>query len=212
MLMQHTLFSPLMRKFNTIRHGDSRLVVRFCKENEARIDRLSGEEYFAIWTVFLEALYDREDWGYLLGVCDEVIHYSILNSIKFYNGEDIYNKALFYKAFSYYKMENIKESLYVLQQLLRLKPKSPRYLHLVKKCFMRSRPSHIAFLYSAALGLYFTAALVASVKFIYIEPFAPEYDSVFLTFQISLFCFSAFLIGFTYFLHHRWASRKAAAI
>jgi hypothetical protein len=207
--MQHTLYSPVMRKFLRIRGQNSRQIVRFCKTYEVAIDRLSGAEYFEIWTAFADALYDMEDWGYLGGVAEEVLQYSIQNSIKFYKGEDIYIKALFYKTITEYHLYNTEQATVFCIQLLRLKPQSVVYKKLLKKCFMRTRPRFVENGYSISLLLYFAAATTAAIKFFYIEPFAPHYDTVFLTLQIALFFGSALLMLCLWWLHRRWAAQKA---
>ena len=207
--MQNTLYSPVMRRFLRIRGQNSRQIVRFCKTYEVAIDRLSGAEYFEIWTAFADALYDMEDWGYLGGVAEEVLQYSIQNSIKFYKGEDIYIKALFYKTITEYHLYNTERATEFCLQLLRLKPQSVVYKKLLQKCFMRTRPRFVENGYTISLLLYFAAASAAAVKFFYIEPFAPYYDTVFLTLQITLFFGSALLMLCLWLLHRRWAAQKA---
>jgi hypothetical protein len=206
--MQHTLYSPLMRKFLRVRAQNSRDIIRFCKAYETRIDSLSGAEYFEIWTVFADALYDMEDWGYLGGVADEVLQYSMNENIKFYKGEDIYVKTLFYKTVTEYNLHNTEKATLFCVQLLRLQPQSVVYRKLLAKCFMRTRPRFVSYGYNIALLLYFAAAITATIKFFYIEPFAAYYDTVFLTLQVILFFCSAASVASVWVLHRMWAARK----
>lgn len=207
--MQHTLYSPLMRQFLRIRTRNSREIMRFCKAHEVAIDHLSGTEYFEVWTAFADALYDMEDWGYLGGVAEEVLQYAIRNNIKFYKGEDIFIKALFYKTITEYHLYNTERATEFCTQLLRLQPKSVVYKKLLRNCFLRTRPLFVENGYTAALVLYFAAATTAAIKFFYIEPFAPYYDTAFLAAQVTLFFAAVALIATIWLLHRRWAARKA---
>ena len=198
-----------MRRFKAIQSEDARAIVRFCKMNEAAIDRLSGEEYFAIWSAYMQALYEMETWDYLATVTEEVITYAMLHNIKYYNGEDIYLKALYYKGLMHYHRHETNEAHHIAKALQRLNPKSRTYFAFRQKCLLRTRPRWVDVGYGIAIVGYFAAAFVALFKLLYIQPFALEYDTAVLRVQLGLFCLSAILIGASWWLHRRWASRQA---
>ena len=204
----HTLYSPLMRQYKAVSHRDARLVVSFCKTNEVAIAALSGEEYFAIWTDFMDALHAVGDWGYLPAVADEVVYYTIANNIKYYNGEDIYLKALYLKSLSLYYLFGTAQAIAILGELLRLQPTSRRYAVLLRKCYARERSAGVRFLYASAIGLYVLAAVAVLVHVFYIQPFVPMLHAAAVGVQWSLLLGAGAVAGAGWWRHRRMTTRR----
>ena len=72
----------------------------------------------------MDALNDVGDYGYLPPVCEEVLEYAIYENIKFYNGEDIYLKALYIKSLAHYHLHQTEQSEKIIRALLKLKPQT----------------------------------------------------------------------------------------
>ena len=192
-----------MRRFRAVNSSDSRAIVRFCKQNEVAISNLSGDEFFYIWTKFMDALNDVGDYGYLPPVCEEVLEYAIYENIKFYNGEDIYLKALYIKSLAHYHLHQTEQSEKIIRALLKLKPQTIRYKKLLHQCFMRTRPTVVQTIYAAAIFGYFLAVLVALVRILYVNPFAPFLNTWCDVLQWGFFILSGFTMLCGYLWHRK---------
>ncbi|MEK7255482.1 MAG: hypothetical protein AAB316_12100 [Bacteroidota bacterium] len=188
---QSTYHSKIYRDFRAIAAGDWRTIVRFYEECEKDIRELDFDEYFEVLTAYTHALFETATYTKHITFADRVIEISVMNNIKFFQGEDVFQKMLFKKAASLYHSDEFDKADYHLRELLRINPANRDACLFLKKCLRRMKPSFVRQTRAAAVFFFLMSALLICLEMILVRPFYQAQIGV-----VELSRNALFLLGF----------------
>lgn len=172
---QSTYHSKTYRAFKDIDAGDYRTVARFFEEHEREIGLLEFPEYFELRVYYAGALFEIGAYERHLQQVDFILETSIEHNIQFFHGEDVFCKTLFQKAASNFNLLEYKKAEYILRELLKINPYYPDVDLFLQKTIYQQNPKFIRATRATATGLFLLAALLISIKAIFIETLYPQY-------------------------------------
>lgn len=147
--------SRIFRDFRCIPYADYHYLVRFYEQYFADIDHLSFDESMIITYYYAVALYETEAYYSFLTVADDMIEKSIINSIQYIDGQDVYMNLLYKKVVAQLQLKKQRKALHLAKQLVRIAPQDEQYTHLLYHCYRDCRPAFVrkTLLISAAIVL-----------------------------------------------------------
>ena len=158
-------------------------------------------------TVYADALFKLGHYQPYLKLADRIIELSILENIRFVQGEDIYRKALYQKGYAYFYLHDYPSSSYLAKELIKISPDYRPYKRLLRRCMIRKRPLYVKRLLGIGVGLYFLSVILVIIEQLIIGNFYESMLDVAGLFRMGIFGLglSAFVIGEG--LHH-WQIRQ----
>lgn len=202
-----TYHSKIYREFRAIEGTEWRTVKRFYEEYRTEIKNLEFDEYFEMLLAYTNALFEIGLYEKHMAMADTVIEISMMNNIKFFNGEDVFRKSLFKKAASCFHTHQLEQADYILRELLRIDPYDEDAALFLKKCLRRMRPLLVRQARGLAMFFFLLSALVICVEMLAIRTFHHAYiDEVELVRNVSFVLGIGVLVGG--FVLHRWRSVK----
>jgi tetratricopeptide (TPR) repeat protein len=125
---QSTYSSKVFNDFKAINPRNAEAVIRFYNQNKATIHELRFDEAFVLQLHYTYALYQTGQYFKHLREADNIILWSIENNIQYCQGEDVYQKTLFQKANSCYKLRKFDHAKHIYLELIRIAPNNKEYL------------------------------------------------------------------------------------
>ncbi len=136
---------------------------------------LEFEESFDMLLAYADALFEVGDYQRHLVVADQILEASVMNNIKFFNGEDVFQKTLFKKAASNYSLYELENCDYLLRELLRIDPYDSDGALFLKKC-LRDMTSGIVKKTRAISVLFLIiSAVIICFELVAVDSFYPEW-------------------------------------
>ncbi|MBI5916305.1 MAG: hypothetical protein HY842_13090 [Bacteroidetes bacterium] len=199
--------SKIYRDFRAIEPGEWRKIVRFYEENEAQIRGLDFDEYFELMLAYTNALFEISEWQKHLLMADAVIEASVMENLKYFNGEDVFQHTLFRKAASCYQLLELEKTDHILRELLRIDPHDGESAWFLKKCLRKMRPSLVRQTRAAAIGLFLLTALIICLEMLVVRPFYADWAR-----PVELLRIGTFFLGIAVLVAgdvlHRWRSNR----
>lgn len=207
MQLQSKYRSKIYRDFRAIEATEWRTIVRYYESCEAQIRGLDFEEYFEILDAYTNALFEIGAYQKHLLMADAVIEASVMNNVKFLDGEDVFHRTLFKKAASCFHLHDLEQCEHILRELLRIDPYDQHTAMFLKKCLRRMHPALVRQTRAAAIFLFLLSALVICLEILIVRPFYPMYNRLVEASRNSIFFLGiAVLVGGD--LLHRWQSNR----
>ncbi|TAK34178.1 MAG: hypothetical protein EPO28_16395 [Saprospiraceae bacterium] len=204
---QSTYQAKVYRDFRAIEPKEWRTIVRYFEEYQKEIRELEFEAYFEMVTAYTNALFEIGAYEKNLRMADTVIELSVMNNVRFFNGEDVFHTVLFKKAASCYHTYQLEKADYILRELLRIDPYDNDASMFLKKCIRKMHPSFVRKMRAAAILSYLTAALFICIEFLVIHSFYPQFKPLFEGVRNGVFSLGCiFLIAGD--VIHRWRSNR----
>ena len=169
-----TYHSKLYREFRSIDKTEWRTVIRFYELYERKMDRLEFEESFDMLLAYTNALFEIGDHEKHLAVSDRVLEASVMNNVKFFNGEDVFVKTLFKKAASHHSRDELEKCDYLLRELLRIDPYNMDGALFLKKCLRDMRSATVKKTRAASVVLLLLGALLLCIEMLVVRPLYPD--------------------------------------
>lgn len=187
--------SPCYRSFKEIDSQAYHTLIRFFEEHAFIIKSLDFDEYFEILTAYVRSLFEAGAYQKHADMADVVIEAAIINNLKVYRGDDIYEKTLFQKSASLFHLQKYAPASHILSELIKINPSEPAYRLFLIKIRLQIKPRYLYVLQGMSIVLYLFSILVVSVQTFYLDPFKPEWTPLaFTTRNISLLTATLFLI------------------
>ena len=175
MTHRSTYHSKIYREFRSIDTAEWRTIIRFYEMYEDKIERLNFDEYFEMLLAYANALFVVGEYEKHLVVADRILEASVMNNVKFFKGEDIFQKTLFKKAASNFNLHRLEKCDYLLRELLRIDPHDRLGALFLKKCLRSMRSSLIRITRATAVLLLLLSAVVISAELFVVQPVYPQY-------------------------------------
>jgi len=156
---------------------------------------------------YLTALHTIGAYSKYVEFVDIAIETSILQNIKYYKGEDIYQQLLFNKATAYYHMLEFKKSDHILKELIKLNPNKESFIKACKRCKRKIRPEYVHTTRASSIFLFMMSAVIIAIEVIVVEPFYNNYVGIVEAVRVGIF-----LVGIVMLLSgdlfHWWRVNK----
>lgn len=170
--------SACYRQFREIDPQAYHTIIRFFEEHAFIIKSLDFEEYFEIMTAYVRALFEAGAYQKHAEMADVIIEAAIINNLKVYRGDDIYEKTLFQKAASLYHLQHFTKSDHILSELIKMNPSENTYRLFLIKNRLHVKPAYLHVLQGLSIFLYFLSIIIISIQTFYIDPFRPEWTGL----------------------------------
>ncbi len=207
MQLQSKYRSKIYRDFRAIEPQEWRTVVRFYEACEKEIRTLDFEEYFEMMVAYTNALFEIGAYEKHLLMADAVIEASVMNNVKFFDGEDVFHKTLFKKAASCFHTWQLEKADYILREILRIDPYDEDAAMFLKKCLRKMRPSLVRQSRAAGMLCFLLGAVIVCFEMLIVRSFYPMYSGIFeASRSIVFFLGIAAIAGGD--LLHRWQTNR----
>lgn len=172
---QSTYHSNIYREFRAIDLSEWRTVIRFYDLYQDKLDGLEFDESFDITLAYTSALFEIGDHENHLKAADNVLEMSVMNNVKFFNGEDVFQKTLFKKAASNFSLHQLENCDYILREMLRIDPYHQDGALFLKKCLRTMRSELLKKSRAFSVLLLIISAVMICLEWLVVESFYPEY-------------------------------------
>jgi len=135
------VYNPtLFEEFLDIGNNDIYTLIRFYERHEKDLWQINSEERFIVLCYYCNALYISASPEKHLAYADRVLEGSILESIQYVDGKDVFVYTLYQKIHSHIKLRQYEEAIRLAKQLLHIAPKQKRHVILLRKTLLIRRP------------------------------------------------------------------------
>ncbi len=179
MQLQSKYRSKIYRDFRAIEPSEWRTVVRFYEAYEKEIRGLDFDEFFEMMVAYTTALFEIGAYEKHLLMADAVIEASVMNNVKFFNGEDVFHQTLFKKAASHFHTYDLEKADYILREILRIDPCDEDAALFLKKCLRKMRPALVRQSRAAGMFCFLLSALIVCFEMLIVRSFYPMYAGIF---------------------------------
>lgn len=200
-----TYQSSLFKNFKAISAGEFRQIMWYYERHQKAILALDFEEYFEILVTYTHALFEVAEYQKHIKMADLVIETSIIENIKYVNGQEIFKAMLFRKAASHYNLFEYKKAIHVLRELLKIEPNDHENMLFLEKCLRKDKPQIVRNTRAIAILLFLVSALTISIEVLLVRNFYPDWVAYIELSRNIMFGFGLFiLVGGL--IWHRWQS------
>ena len=186
-LEQPRHFSAVYRDLRDIDPADKQRLIRVYEEKEELIGRLDPLEYFELTILYVDALFATGAHRRHLLMVDLVIYTSIDQNIQYVDGEDIYERMLFRKAASAFRVHDYPLSEHVSKELIKLYPEEPLYERLLRTARFRQEKPILQFGRASAIFGILLTALVIVIDLLIVKNFYPDEHSAMIWLRNDVF-------------------------
>jgi len=192
--LSSTYYSKIYKEFKSISETEHLSIVRFYESYESDIPHLNFTEYFELLVSYSNALFEIGAYQSHTQIVDTAIQISIINNIKFYNGQDIYTDLLFKKAASCYNLMRYDESEHILRELVKITPYNEVVHRFLKKCLLRKKPEYLKNARGLAILLLLSTALIIAIELLFVRTLMNDYVTLFEVVRTTTFLTAILLI------------------
>ncbi|PHI21540.1 hypothetical protein CEQ90_01630 [Lewinellaceae bacterium SD302] len=172
-------YSPLYRNLAAIDPKDHQRIIREYEYLEQQIGQLDPDEYFKLTVWYVDALFATGAHRRHLLMVDLVIFASIDRNIQFLDGKDIYQRMLFRKAASAYRILDYGLCAHICRELIRMYPADPSARQLLQRALFQQKKPTLQFGRAAAIFCFLLTALVIVIDLLVVKNFYPaEHQAV----------------------------------
>ncbi len=206
-----TYYSKIYKEFKAIDAAEHLSIVRFYESYESDIPQLNFSEYFELLISYSSALFEIGAYQSHVKIVDTAIQLSIINNIKFYNGQDIYTDLLFKKAASCYHLMDYDQAEHILRELVKIMPYNDMVQRFLKKCLLRKRPEYLKNARGLAILMLLVTALLIVIELLFVRTLMKDYTAFFEIIRNTTFGLSILLIFGSELMHrtqiHLWVKK-----
>ncbi len=203
----HIESSKAYREFRALNEQEPRAIMRYYKEHEKVFQELEFDEQNYILTVYADALFKLGSYQSYLKLADRIIEISIIDNVRFIQGEDIYRKTLFQKGYAYFYLHDYTAASYVAKELIKISPSYRPYTRLLQRCMIRQRPNYVKKLLGLGVGFYFLSVIFIIIEQLIIANFYNDVLAIAKLVRMGVFGLGlgAFIVGEG---SHHWQIRN----
>lgn len=188
-------YSPLFRNFRAIDPQDYQRIIREYEVQERAIGRLDPHEHFELTVLYVDALFATGAHRKHLLMVDLVIFTSIDRNIQWLHGVDIYERMLFRKAASAFRVQDYPTTVNITQALVRMYPDQPLYHRLLRTALFRQQATLLQLGRGGAIFCLLLTALVIVLDLLVVKNFYPAQHYALLWLRNDLFLLSLLWLG-----------------
>ena len=142
---------------------------------EDKIADLEIEESFDMLLAYADALFEIGEHEKHLEAADRILEGSVMNNIKFFHGEDIFQKTLFQKAASNFNLYEFEKCDYILREMLKIDPYDRDGALFLKKCLRSMRSATIRKSRNISVLLLIGSAMLICLELLIVRSFFPTH-------------------------------------
>ncbi len=192
----HIQSSKVFRQFKELDKEEPRNVVKFFKLYELSLDQLEFNEQNHLLAAYGDALFKLRQYKPYLKIADRLIELSILQNVRFVQGEDIYHKSLYQKSLAYFHLHDYRAAQHIACELIKMSPEHQSYQNLLRRCMVRERPEWVKQLLFTGAAMYFLSVLLVVVEFAVVAKHYEDYQQNMEWVRMGVFSFGLLtLIG-----------------
>lgn len=165
-----TYRSKIYREFRNINPAEHGAVVRFYERNEGQIAALDFEEYTELLIAYTKSLFQLGLYNKHLRMVDIVIELSIVENLREFQGEELYENMLFHKASSYFHLKQYDKTEYILKELIKINPNDKMNILFLERCLLRENPKTAQKMRAFSMALLLLAAIFIGIEMLIIRP------------------------------------------
>lgn len=201
-------FSAVYRDLRDIDPADKQRLIRVYEEKEDLIGRLDPLEYFELTVLYVDALFATGAHRKHLLMVDLVIFTSIDQNIQYLEGEDVYERMLFRKAASAFRIQDFPLSEHVSKELIKIYPDQALYERLLRTAKFRQEKGLLQFGRAAAIFGILLTALVIVLDLLVVKNFYPAEHSAMIWLRNDVFLLGLLTLTGCYgwALYRSWVS------
>jgi hypothetical protein len=188
-------FSPLYRNIRAIEPSDYHRLIREYEKEEEAIGRLDTLEHFELTVIYVDALFETGAYRKHLLMVDQVLYLSFSENLQHVDGEDIFERMLFRKAASSFRLYDLETAEHVLREMLRINPENENARQFLEKTLYRKQVHAHQLMRATAVLCFLTAALAIFIELLVVRNFYRIYLSTFVWARSFLFIFGLLSLG-----------------
>ena len=143
MSIKYSEQSRIFRDFRSIPYSDYYYLIRFYEQYYQDIDHLPFDEGLIMSYYYANALFETQEYDLHIETSNYILEQSIINNVRYIDGEDVYMTVLYKKTFAHLKIGEIETAQNLATQLVRLDHDNYAYTILLRQCFLTKRPTWI---------------------------------------------------------------------
>ncbi|MBL4651149.1 MAG: hypothetical protein JKY03_15575 [Aureispira sp.] len=143
MSIKYSEQSRIFRDFRSIPYSDYYYLIRFYEQYDQDLDHLPFDESLIMSYYYANALFETQEYDIHIETSNYILEQSIINNVRYIDGEDVYMTVLHKKTYAHLKLGEIETAQKLATQLVRLDQNQYSYPILLRQCFLAKRPSWI---------------------------------------------------------------------
>ena len=203
-------FSPIYRNLRAIEPTDYHRLIREYEKEEGAIGRLDTREHFELTVLYVDALFETGAYRKHLLMVDQVLYLSFSENLRRVDGEEVFERMLFRKAASCFRLYDLQTAEHVLREMLRINPENESARQFLEKTLYKKQVAAHQLMRATAVLCFLTAALAIFIELIVVRNFYPMYLSTFVWARSFLFFMglASLVVGELYTRHRAFAETK----
>lgn len=161
--------------FKAIDSGEYREKIIYVDRNKSIIRDLPVVEYAEVMDSYAEALFETGKYQQHLALADHLAELSIEYNLETINGRDIYFETLFQKAASLYNLDRLPESIYILQELIKINPRHESARLFLINCHVEKQKRRLQLIRTLSMVLILSSAVIIAIELLLVRPLLPHY-------------------------------------
>ncbi|MDC0230557.1 hypothetical protein OAK19_01190 [Aureispira] len=200
MSIQYSEESRIFRDFRCIPYSDYYYLIRFYEQYNTDIDHLPFDEGLIMSYYYANALFETFEYQSLIKIANYILEQSIINNIRYIDGEDVYMTILYKKTYAHMKLGEHDVAKSLARQLVRMSESNGFCLNLLSQCYREVRPSWV----KPILIISATASLVAAISTILFSLLQQFYTPHMVLVSYALFALAAVGLSAAIFVHYKY--------
>ena len=164
----------LYRNFKAIEIDDFHGIIRYYEQHEDGIRTLDLEEYLDCTLVYAHALFEGENFGKHIVMCDHLLELAIMHNIADWQGDDLYHHLLMSKSAALYHQQEYGKSERILKEVIKLYPFDRLAAVYLNKVMLRQKPLWLLRSRALTVALALLAVLVIALEIFAVTKFFPR--------------------------------------
>lgn len=170
MSIKYSEQSRIFRDFRSIPYSDYYYLIRFYEQYYQDIDHLPFDESLIMSYYYANALFETQEYDLHIETSNYILEQSIINNVRYIDGEDVYMTVLHKKTYAHLKLGEIETAQNLATQLVRLDHNNYSYAIILRQCFLAKRPSWIRpVLTASAVSTILGAIITIVFSFFYLS-------------------------------------------
>ncbi len=162
-------------------------IINFYQRNQGSFSQLSTDEYFEVFFVYSNALFETARYRAYTDVTAVLLEMIIFHNIKYINQEDIFESVLFKKAAAHYHLFELDKAEKILWELLKINPSNSVAAYLLRKCKTKQQPTFVRWAQGTSIILFMLAATTIALELLLVKPFFEDFSQLIETLRNCIF-------------------------
>ena len=167
MSIKYSEESGIFRDFRCIPFSDYYYLIRFYEQYNADIDHLPFDEGLIMSYYYANALFETYEYASHIKIANYILEQSIINNIRYIDGEDVYMTILYKKTYAHMKLGEHDVAKDLARQLVRINNNNVLCTSLLAQCYREVRPLWV----KPVLMISAAACFIASISIILFSTF-----------------------------------------